>query len=401
MRPFAAGWFCGLTAFFAETLQYTRGYDTHEIGIDEYIALCRELGAEPFITVNAGLETASDAADWVQYCNGSTRTRWGKVRARRGHPKPYNVKYWSLGNEMGYGHMKGANSCEEYCKIAHDFAGAMRQADPSITLVGSGTWFQGWVKRVPRKSYYDYEHVSFHWYVMPAVNDLLGKNAKKDLSRLAKMPDTDRARLQELRDSLDAHAPAGRAVGIAYDEWNVWHCWHRRPLVVDAIYAAGVLHMLCRNATALGISMAAFFEPVNEGAILVDHDGCELTTIGEAFAMLKAHVGGRLLEVPYSAGKDVDALATINPNGDSLYITLVNRNPDKARRIVLDLGAATRRHSRGRFIQLNPAPAAGCAVRFARQDRPLAIPSEGSPTLELPPFSISGIELPLTGFAGE
>ena len=74
-------------------LPFSDQYDFHEVGIDEYIALCRELGCQPCITVTMGIpEGAQEAADWVEYCNGSTETRWGKVRAQRGHKEPYGVR---------------------------------------------------------------------------------------------------------------------------------------------------------------------------------------------------------------------------------------------------------------------------------------------------------------------
>ena len=39
----------------AGILPHTDGYDDHEIGTDEFVALCREIGAEPWITINMGL----------------------------------------------------------------------------------------------------------------------------------------------------------------------------------------------------------------------------------------------------------------------------------------------------------------------------------------------------------
>ena len=74
--------------------------DPHHVGTDEHIALARHIGAEPLICVNAGDGTAQEAADWVEYCNGGLETKWGKVRAERGHPEPFNVKYWEIGNEI-------------------------------------------------------------------------------------------------------------------------------------------------------------------------------------------------------------------------------------------------------------------------------------------------------------
>ena len=93
-----------------ETQPHTHGYDFHEINTDDFVALCREIGAEPFITINPAWDTPEESAQWVEYCNGSKDTPYGALRAKNGHSEPYNVQFWSLGNEFGYGHMEGPNS---------------------------------------------------------------------------------------------------------------------------------------------------------------------------------------------------------------------------------------------------------------------------------------------------
>ena len=75
-----------------ETLPHTRGFDCHEIGIDQFIELCRAVGAEPYLTINPAWEGPELSAAWVEYCNGSIDTQWGRLRADRGHSQPYGVK---------------------------------------------------------------------------------------------------------------------------------------------------------------------------------------------------------------------------------------------------------------------------------------------------------------------
>lgn len=77
------------------------------IGIDDYLALCEAVGYVPAITVRlqyATPEEVQEARDWVEYCNGNTSTVWGKVRASRGHPEPYNVRYWRVQNPFRISH---------------------------------------------------------------------------------------------------------------------------------------------------------------------------------------------------------------------------------------------------------------------------------------------------------
>jgi alpha-L-arabinofuranosidase len=67
----------------------------NDVGTDEFMTLCRLLGVEPYITVNAGLGDAWSAAEYVEYANGARDTPMGRLRAENGHPEPYRVKYFA------------------------------------------------------------------------------------------------------------------------------------------------------------------------------------------------------------------------------------------------------------------------------------------------------------------
>jgi len=111
---------------------------TNDIGMDEWLTLAKRVGTEPYITVNAGLGDANSAAEEVEYINGAASTYWGAKRAANGHPEPYGVKFWNIGNEP-YGAWQIGVTQLKYYVIKHkDFAAAMLKADPSITLIASG-----------------------------------------------------------------------------------------------------------------------------------------------------------------------------------------------------------------------------------------------------------------------
>lgn len=112
---------------------------SNDVGMDEFMTLCRLLDVEPYITVNAGFGDAHSASDEVEYINGAATTRMGAMRARNGHPQPYGVKLWNIGNEP-YGPWELGRTDLKYYVLKHnDFARAMRKADPSITLLASGS----------------------------------------------------------------------------------------------------------------------------------------------------------------------------------------------------------------------------------------------------------------------
>ncbi|HEX9048621.1 MAG TPA: alpha-N-arabinofuranosidase [Verrucomicrobiae bacterium] len=116
-----------------------RALQPNDIGTDEFMKLCQLLDVEPYITVNAGTGDAWSAAEYVEYCNGAASTPMGRQRAANGHPEPYRVKFWGIGNEMwGISYQYGAMKPNQFAFKHNEFARAMRKVDPTITLIASG-----------------------------------------------------------------------------------------------------------------------------------------------------------------------------------------------------------------------------------------------------------------------
>lgn len=111
---------------------------SNDVGLDEFMTLCRLIGVEPYITVNAGFGDAHSAGEEVEYMNGPVSTRLGAERARNGHPAPYDVKFWDIGNEPYGAWQLGRTDLKYYVLKHNEFAAAMRKADPSIVLLASG-----------------------------------------------------------------------------------------------------------------------------------------------------------------------------------------------------------------------------------------------------------------------
>ena len=114
------------------------GDEPNHVGTDEWMAFCELVGCEALICINAGDGTPEEAADWVEYCNGDVSTKLGALRAENGHPKPYGVRYWEVGNEL-YGDWQiGHCTAEEYAKRYRAFHDAMKARDPSILFIANG-----------------------------------------------------------------------------------------------------------------------------------------------------------------------------------------------------------------------------------------------------------------------
>ncbi len=104
------------------------GLQENFVGVEEFVQLTQYIKAEAVICIRWTGKTPQDAANEVEYFNGGADTEWGRKRAKNGHPEPYHVKYWEVGNEVG-----GA----EYDASLKGFAEAMKKVDPSIKVLTS------------------------------------------------------------------------------------------------------------------------------------------------------------------------------------------------------------------------------------------------------------------------
>jgi len=114
------------------------GVEPNIFGTDELMAFCRNVGCEPMICVNAGNGGPEEAARWVEYCNGSAETPGGRRRAENGHPEPYDVKLWEIGNEI-YGRWQcGWTTPAGNADRFRRFSEAMLAVDPDLELYACG-----------------------------------------------------------------------------------------------------------------------------------------------------------------------------------------------------------------------------------------------------------------------
>lgn len=307
-----------------ETQPHTNGYDFHDINTDDFIALCREIGAEPFITLNPTWNTPEESAQWVEYCNGDETTEYGAMRAKNGHKEPYNVRFWSLGNEAGYGHMEGANTADAYQKAVRKHAEKMLEVSPDLTLCSSGPYpNEEWAKYSACALSDVAKVVSLHYYAhYPAFID----------------PDKKKQEYEELVGRVEEHClPFIRTlreqlgdsgVAISFDEWNAWYAWYRAGSVAEGMFTASFMNMLLENAEKYGIVQACHFESVNEGAIQVMPDKVRLSPTGQVISLMNAHAGAKVCAI------EKDVIATLKEG--MITATLINRAFDEEKTFVLE-----------------------------------------------------------------
>lgn len=263
-------------------------YDSHELNIDDYAAICDYVGAEMEITVRLTFSDPQDAADLVEYCNGDVSTPYGALRAARGHAEPYNVRTWYVGNEVTYVAGVGLDNA---IRLNDEFTVAMRKVDPTIRTVASTGNAEDWdevflsrAKQVDMCAQHNYIRDDIpNWtteQLLRAPEEILYPLLKRQSIRAAGKP-------------------------VLLDEWNMHWGWWGDSL--SGLYAAGVLTMMIRRAEELNLAGASYFALVNEGCIRVYSDHVLLSPDGEVMKRMAAHADGEI-----AAGEDPTQVQTIH-----------------------------------------------------------------------------------------
>src|SRR5690606_5293279 len=151
--------------------------ETNQVGTDEFLQWCERLGLEPMMAVNLGTRGITEAGELLQYCNAETGIELADRRAKNGHPDPYGVKVWCLGNEMDGPWQMGFKTPEEYGRLAEETARVMKRFDESLELVACGSSNRGmptfgtWERVVLDRCLDLVDHISAHAYYEPIDGD--------------------------------------------------------------------------------------------------------------------------------------------------------------------------------------------------------------------------------------
>ncbi len=422
---FASGyhWEDGIGPRSQRPLRIERAWDSREpnqIGTDEFLSLCCKMDWQPMLTVNLGSGTAEEARNWVEYCNGSTGTRYGDRRAANGHPQPYGVKLWCLGNEMDGPWQIGHCSAQEYASRAKEAARLMRTVDASIEAIACGSsatqlpTFADWDGRVLDHIDDAADFISLHRYVGNWSGDT------RDYLAVTNSIDRQIEEIDAVARAAQAKRKSDKRIGLSFDEWNVWyktldiggasakgefpaHLIEEVYNLEDALVVAGFLQSFVRHADCVKIANLA--QIVNVIApILTRGDDLLLQSIFYAFEMfadrrrgvaLRAAVDGPRYRSSYGEVDEIDCSAILDDNHVHVFAT--NRHLDDA--AALRVAVADRSIVRAVQAQVLTGPNAKAANSFAAPDVIRSAPLGGVATdrsmarWTLPPLSFAAVTL--------
>jgi alpha-N-arabinofuranosidase len=339
--------------------------ETNEVGIDEFMRWAGKAGVEVMYALNLGTRGLQEALDVHEYMNHPDRTRLAEMRRANGHPEPYGVSLFCLGNEMDGPWQTGHKTAREYGRLAAETARALRAADPGVELVACGSsnssmpTFAAWEAEVLELTYDVVDYVSAHAYYEPYDGDMA--------SFLASPVDMDHfvRSVVATADSVGARLKSRKRLNISFDEWNVWYIsrweatqeteWKVAPRVIedcynvaDAVVVGGLLISLLRHSDR--VTAACQAQLVNVIAPIRSEPGGPAwrQTIFHPFALTSRLARGSVLRVEVKAPAyetarfgevpTVDAVATHDDESGDVTVFVVNRHLTEPTDLAVSVG---------------------------------------------------------------
>ncbi len=302
-----------------------RGHDNWRFGLDEYLAFCEELGVEPVITVSDYVLPAEEmpqhAAELVEYLNAPATPEhpWAMRRKEWGHPEPYGVGWFELGNESEHGNHDVSPhrvyTPEQYADYAVNTARAMKAVDPSIKVgvvmvPGAGQdVYCDWNETVARIAGPVADFVVVHIYTPKVVKDVpISPRQEVDLiEAMMGAPEQIDYHLKDYRRMIEEQC--GRALPLAVTEFNIGAVTNvPRPYRFTygaALECADLMRVFLRPEN--GVIMAQYWQLANGYWGMLDSTGpLADPTIAErpafpVFRLFTRHVGETLVETEVDA----------------------------------------------------------------------------------------------------
>jgi alpha-L-arabinofuranosidase len=314
--------------------------ESNQMGTDEYVQLCNLIGAENFICINAGLGTLDDARHWIEYCNYEQGTHYSDLRRKYGHEKPFNVKYWALGNEIDGPWQMGQKTVEDYTKFAFEAAKNMQWVDRNAKFIACGgsnyrntnDWI-GWNDYVLQHLAGRIDYLSVHRYVREALN---GDTSFSGMMSLGLDVDQKIEIIKAQIKKALAETGASRPVYISFDEWSPGAGGGGGSTLTGSLLLAQHLNSFIRHADIVKMANITMLSSL----VGISPEGDFKNPLYQSFYLYSNNSHGTALDVYVNCEKysnkvfpDIpylDATAVLNDSAKTLIINVVNRNETNA-----------------------------------------------------------------------
>lgn len=360
--------------------------ETNEVGIDDFYHWSKKAGTEIMLAVNMGTRGLQEALDELEYVNGAPGTTLADRRVANGIPEPMNIAMWCIGNEMDGPWQVGHMTPDEYASAVEKVAHAMKLAESGLEMVACGSssaqmpTFGTWEKTVLTRAYEYLSFVSAHAYYYD--HDHAAPTPKSAGMRefLASSEDMKQfiATVAGCADYAKAQNNGTKDIAISFDEWGVWYQdiwqkqeaewkaaateglhtepWPKAPHLLEDVYNASdavvegsLMIMLLKHCDRVRSASRAQLVNVIAPIMAEENGPAWKQTIFYPFAEAAHYAKGDayapVISGPtfhtetYGDVQAMDAVVTWDPATREGLILAVNRDPEAAHDIAIDLAS--------------------------------------------------------------
>ena len=391
--------------------------EDNSFGTHDFLNMCELIGTEPYLSGNVGSGTVQELSDWVQYVNFSGESPMSLLRKQNGREKPWNVKYWGVGNEAwGCG---GNMRPEYYADIYRTYATFMTgwSNDAGIFRIASGAssndynWTEVLMKNIPLSML---GGLALHHY---SVIDWSKKGPATGFTEDEYFTIMQRALLMDeliTRHSaiMDKYDPLKR-IALVVDEWGGWYdveagtnpgFLYQQNTMRDAMIAGVTLNVFNNHSDRVRMANLAQTINVLQAVILTREEKMILTPTYHVMEMYNVHQDAKWLPVQvnntdYILGNANLPSISVSASMDSsnnVHITLVNIDAGNERDILIKLENGQYKTLTGKILQSSKLQDHNS---FEEPDKILPAVFKGMNLqgnilrVKLPPFTVVVLEL--------
>lgn len=318
--------------------------EPNTVGTHEFMDFCEAIGSKAYFAANLTSVTPMHIRNWMDYClspKGSTAL--ALEREKNGHPEPFDIPFWGVGNENWGG---GGNMTPEfYANEYRRFSTILNNAFPDAQLFACGTdsfnfdWGKGVLRQI--KHHKDFGESSspingfaVHYYC-PAAGDAVDFNEDEWYQMMHEAAAMDEI-INRNWSMICAHGLEKHAK-LVIDEWGCWHpvnsgpskgknTYEQQSTIRDAVVAAQILNMFNNNCDKIRMANVAQLVNNLHSLFLAGGDKCIETPTYHIYDMYKEHQGAEAVETVVTNNEELESSVSVSAsqkNGKSL-LTIAN-----------------------------------------------------------------------------
>lgn len=325
--------------------------ENNHFGTHEFMDLCEQIGAAPYVSGNVGSGTVQEMMAWIEYMTSDADSTLVRQRQANGREEPWQLPYFGVGNESWGcgGEMRAGYYADEYRRYQRFVKNHSGQRIQRIACGASSADYD-WTRVLMERAGQQMDGLSLHQYTLPTGNwqhkgsaTVFGEEEWFSTLAAALTMEDLIARQSAIMDEYDA----SRRVGLIVDEWGTWYdvengtpegFLYQQNSLRDALVAALHFNIFHHHANRVRMANIAQIVNVLQAVILTRDASIVLTPTYHAFEMYAVHQGAEAIDCDcrcpdYIAGDRavpmVHATASRNPAGE-IHVGLVNLHPERA-----------------------------------------------------------------------